>query len=89
MLNTGGIELSDVLAKRRGQAGVRAGAAILLMFNNGPMLGWPVVSSLAGLYCALQAVEFFVFRKERQTRRAGGVALAVLGQIDIQGFRRG
>ncbi len=78
MLKTSGIGLHDILARRRGQAAVRAGAAILLMFNNGPLLGWRVMCAITGLYCALQAVEFFILRKAPATRQAEQTVLAVL-----------
>lgn len=78
MLKASGIEAHDVLARRRRHAAVRAGAAILLMFNNGPLLGWAVMGLITGLYCTLQAVEFFLLRKKPATRQAERVILAVL-----------
>jgi diguanylate cyclase (GGDEF)-like protein len=78
MLKTSGIGLHDILARRRGQAAVRAGAAILLMFNNGPLLGWRVMGVITGLYCALQAVEFFILREAPATRQAKRMVLTVL-----------
>jgi diguanylate cyclase (GGDEF)-like protein len=68
MLTTSGIGLQDVLARRRNQAALRACAAILLMFNNAPLLGWPVMGLITGLYCTLQSVEFFICRKEAADR---------------------
>ena len=67
MLNTSGIGLGDVLARRRSQAGIRVGAAVLLMCNNGPMLGWSMMAVITGLYCAFQAVEYFALREQRRT----------------------
>ncbi len=74
MLNISGIDIRDVLARRRGQAGIRVGAALLLLFNNGPMLGWPLLILLTGLYCALQAVEYLALR----TNPPAWLALLVL-----------
>jgi diguanylate cyclase (GGDEF)-like protein len=78
MLTTSDIGLRDVLVRRRGQVGVRVGSALLLMFNNGPMVGWLEMGVLTGLYCALQALEFFVLCKEQPKQRANWVVLVVL-----------
>ena len=78
MLTISGISLQDVLARRRGQIGMRAGAAIILMVSNGPLLGWPVMCFITGLYCALQAMEFFFLRQERPGRWVGPVTLTAL-----------
>jgi diguanylate cyclase (GGDEF)-like protein len=78
MLKISSIGLQDVLARRRGQVSVRIFAALFLMINNGPLLGWPVMCLITGLYCALQAVEFFVLQRKASAGQAEWMALAVL-----------
>lgn len=56
------IGVTDVLEQRRRFAGVRVGAAMLLMVINGPMLGWVETTLISSLYCGLQAFEFFGLR---------------------------
>lgn len=79
VLNTAGIGIGGVLEQRRRQAGIRMGAAVLLMINNGSIAGWPVSISLAALYCAVQAMEYFVLpRKITAGNRRRALAVLAL-----------
>lgn len=78
MLTTGQLGLRDVLARRRDQIALRAGAAIFLLYNNGPLLGWRAMGLITGLYCALQIVEFLILRREAERPQNNLLILAVL-----------
>jgi diguanylate cyclase (GGDEF)-like protein len=78
ILNTGAVNVSDVLLKRRKQIGSRLAIWALLMIACGPTIGWAWTLAYASVYLLLQAAEAVLYRSGEDFQNAGfGKALAL------------
>lgn len=57
--------LTEVLASRREQAGLRMGLALMLSLGFGAIVGWRIAFLWFAAYSALQSIEYFVVARRR------------------------